>query len=87
MRVFNVVATLLLAGLVESAGRGLGHAGKRHVQHAAKRAMAAQQQQGPENLHLPVVSSRKAGNRFLTNKTEREFFMFFSIHRPLSNVV
>ncbi|KAK4240480.1 hypothetical protein C8A03DRAFT_41998 [Achaetomium macrosporum] len=66
MRWASIVSTLLLPGTAEAAGRSIAHAGKRHVEHAAKRATAAVMAD-----HHPLVDRQAAPHKFLNAKTTR----------------
>jgi carboxypeptidase D len=66
MRWTGIVSTLLLSGTAEAAGRSIAHAGKRHVEHAAKRATPAVVVD-----HGPLLDREAAPHKFLNANTTR----------------
>jgi hypothetical protein len=67
MRWTGIVSTLLLSGTAEAAGRSIAHAGKRHVEHAAKRATPAVVVD-----HGPLLDREAAPHKFLNANTTSE---------------
>jgi carboxypeptidase D len=62
----KLLLALLLPGATEAVGRSIAHAGKRHVDHASKRAKPPIA--GIDHHHRIVEREEKAP-RFLTEKT------------------
>ncbi|KAL2168624.1 hypothetical protein VTG60DRAFT_7110 [Thermothelomyces hinnuleus] len=63
----TLLSALLLAGTAEAAGHSIAHAGKRHVEHAAKRAKPIM----PAGPYQPVIEREEKAPKFLTPKTEK----------------
>lgn len=62
----SLLSAFLLTGVAEAAGRSIAHAGKRHVEHAAKRARPIIS----PGSYQPVVEREEKAPKFLTPKTK-----------------
>jgi carboxypeptidase D len=65
----NLLSALLLTGTAEAAGRSIAHAGKRHAEHAAKRAKPAV----VADHTRPVIEREQTGHKFLNDNTTSEY--------------
>ncbi|KAL2152502.1 hypothetical protein VTH82DRAFT_5686 [Thermothelomyces myriococcoides] len=63
----SLLSAFLLTGVAEAAGRSIAHAGKRHVEHAAKRARPIIS----PGSYQPVVEREEKAPKFLTPKTKK----------------
>lgn len=69
MRWTTFLSALLLSGTANAAGRSIAHAGKRHVEHAAKRARSMV----GADFQPPVVErDEKVEHKFLNANTTSE---------------
>ncbi|GAB1314987.1 hypothetical protein MFIFM68171_05197 [Madurella fahalii] len=68
MRWSNLLSVLLFSRVAEAAGRDIGHAGKRHVEHAAKRAKSAF---APGPIPRQIFDRDVNAPRFLNPNTTR----------------
>jgi carboxypeptidase D len=68
MRWTSFLSALLLSGSAEAAGRSIAHAGKHHVEHAAKRAKTVV----ARDYHHRVVEREEKEHKFLNANTTSE---------------
>ncbi len=73
----SILPALLLSGTVEAAGRSIAHAGKRHVEFAAKRLKPPVI--GEDTQYHQMVDRTEKGHKFLNANTTSKHSLHFTV--------
>ncbi len=75
----SILPALLLSGTVEAAGRSIAHAGKRHVEFAAKRLKPPVIDEDFQSH--PVVDRAEKSHKYLNANTTSKHCLYFAVRK------